>query len=299
MMKHITDRTQELVLNSTDQERIKAIKTFKWIGYTKAKLLLDKMNDFIHYPTNHRMPNILLVGDSNNGKTALLHRFQKMNEAFYDEELMKAQCPVLIVQAPPEPDERRFYNAILTKVFAPTKTSERIDSRQNRVMHILKNLGVKVLVIDEIHHVLAGTPTKQRVFLNVLKYISNELSIPLVIAGTKLAFNAIQSDQQLSNRFEPNILNRWSNDNEYKRLLLSFERILPLKKESGLIKDSISNKILSMSDGLIGEVSKIIELSAIEAINKGTERITIDILDHINFIPPTKRKKAYFNNGLY
>ncbi|WP_394350819.1 TniB family NTP-binding protein [Elizabethkingia argenteiflava] len=60
-------------------------------------------------------------------------------------------------------------------------------------MHLLKELEVKVLIIDEINHVLAGTISKQRLFLNVIKYLSNELNIPLVCSGTKLAFNAIQN----------------------------------------------------------------------------------------------------------
>ncbi|NAW50117.1 hypothetical protein GNY06_01505 [Elizabethkingia argentiflava] len=49
------------------------------------------------------------------------------------------------------------------------------------------------MIIDEINHVLAGTISKQRLFLNVIKYLSNELNIPLVCSGTKLAFNAIQN----------------------------------------------------------------------------------------------------------
>ena len=74
--------------------------------------------------------------------------------------------PVLLIQAPPEPDERRFYNAILEALFAPTQTNEKIDSRSSRVKTLLIDLDVKILMIDEIHHVLAGSPAKQRLFLN-------------------------------------------------------------------------------------------------------------------------------------
>lgn len=298
-MKHITERTKELVRVSSNKERIQAIKKFKWIGYTDANKILNKMEDCMNYPSNHRMPNILLVGDSNNGKTALLSRFYNLHDAYICNKTQQVKNPVLLIQAPPEPDERRFYNAILETLFAPSRTSERLDSRQNRVIKLLKQLEVKVLIIDEIHHILAGSPKKQRVFLNVLKYLANELRIPLVCSGTRLAFNAIQSDQQLSNRFEPNILRRWKNDTEYKRLLLSFERVLPLKEESGLINDRFASKILSMSDGLIGEISKILELSSIMAIENGGERITLKILDTIDYTSPGNRKKAFFNNGLY
>jgi Bacterial TniB protein len=55
-------------------------------------------------------------------------------------------------------------------------------------------INVKMLIIDEIHHVFAGPLLKQRHFLNVIKYMGNELKIPIAAAGTHDAFNAIQID---------------------------------------------------------------------------------------------------------
>ena len=62
---------------------------------------------------------------------------------------------------------------------------------------------------------------KQRHFLNVIKYLGNELQIPIVAVGTHDAFNAVQSDPQLSNRFEPALLRRWTLTDDYLRLLAS------------------------------------------------------------------------------
>jgi len=293
-MKHLNKITANFVNKATNEERIESVKKFKWIGYTDAIDVMQKLENLITYPKSHRMPNLLLVGDSNNGKTAILTRFDKKNEAYLSETDVNVVCPCLYIQAPPEPDEKRFYNAILEKLFAPYRTSEKIDNRQRRVINLLKDLKVRILIIDEIHHVLAGSPSKQRLFLNVIKYLSNELKIPLVCAGTRLAFNAIQSDQQLANRFEPKVLPRWTNDSEFKRLLLSFERLLPLKKESLLIENSMSGKILSLGDGLIGEVSKILELSTIKAIENGSEKITMSLLQKIDYISPRNRKKMHF-----
>lgn len=299
IMNHLHDIIKEFVEKSENKDRIQASKKFRWIGYTHATKVLNSMEELLSYPKSHRMPNILLVGDSNNGKTAILSKFDQAHPAYLDKDSNNIINPVLMIQAPPEPDERRFYNAILEKLFAPYKTSEKIDSRYLRVKKLMTSLQIRILVIDEIHHVLAGSPSKQRTFLNVLKHLSNDLQIPLICAGTKLAFNAIQSDHQLANRFEPKVLPRWSNDLELKRLLLSFERILPLRKESHLIESSITSKILAMSDGLIGEIAKVLELSSILAIESGIEKITFNILEEIDYTPPQQRKKAFLNNGLY
>lgn len=292
-MEHLNKQTQSLILKS-NEERIIAAKQFKWIGHTKAISIIKDMENLMNYPKSSRMPNILLVGDSNNGKTALIKKFENKHTPYLSKEKSLLCAPVVLFQMPPEPDERRFYNAILERLYAPYKTSEKLEVRQSRVKNLLIKLNVKLLIIDEIHHILAGTPTKQRKFLNVLKYISNELNIPLVCAGTSDAFNAIQSDPQTANRFHPKILNRWQFDTEYKRLLVSFERQMPLKHASHLQETNIARKILAMSEGLIGEVSKILELSTILAIESGIEKVVPNILQNIDYISPTNRKKFIY-----
>ena len=293
-MKHLHNKTKEIVINSSDEERIHSIKKAKWIGYSQANNVINRFNELLNYPINHRMPNILLVGDSNNGKTALLNKFIKSNQSYVEEETGKLIIPTLLIQAPPEPDVRRFYNAILESLFAPYKSSEKIEMKQQRVIHLLKKVELRLLIIDEIHHVLAGNLSKQRSFLNVLKFLSNELKISMICSGTREAFNAIQTDPQLANRFEPKVLKKWKNDEDYLRLLASFESLLPLKEPSMLVEPSLSTKILAMSEGLIGEISKILELASILAIESGVEKINRNILNNIDYTSPSDRKKMVF-----
>ncbi len=293
-MKHLHTKTAENILSYSDEERILSVKKSKWIGYNNAVKIHKKLEDLRDYPKTLRMPNLLLVGDSNNGKTVLLTRFAESNNSYVDEITQELILPVLMIQAPPDPDEKRFYNSILESLFAPYKNSEKIESRQQRVIHLLKKIQLKVLIIDEIHHLLAGTLSKQRTFLNVIKYLSNELKISIVCSGTREAFNAIQTDPQLANRFEPKILSKWQFDEEYLRLLASFEKILPLKEPSLLIEKSTANAILMKSEGLLGEISKILELSTILAIETGMEKINKNILDNIDYISPSDRKKMIF-----
>ncbi|MFP3733105.1 TniB family NTP-binding protein, partial [Bacillus sp. SIMBA_006] len=85
---------------------------------------------------------------------------------------------------------------------------------------------------------------KQRVFLNVLKYLSNELKISIICVGIRDAFNVIQSDSQLANRFETMILERWKNNQSFLQLLINYEALLPLENPSYLTENSIASKIL-------------------------------------------------------
>ncbi len=283
---HLSPKAMAM-LNLPDHERQNAILATKWIGYTRAHQVTQKMKDLLRYPPSHRMPNLLVVGDTNNGKTVLLQHFMDEYTPYTREEDGRLIWPVLYVQAPVEPDERRFYNAIMDETGTPYRVADRADRKQRQVLQVIRHLEVKMLVIDEIQHILAGTMGKQRLFLNVLKHLSNELKIPFIGAGIRTASNAIRHDEQLANRFETEILQRWSMGEDYLRLLMSFERILPLRKASNLIEEGMAYKILSMSEGLLGEVSKILKRAAVSAINNQSECITVELLGKLDYTSPS------------
>src|ERR1022692_1499809 len=88
-----------------------------------------------------------------------------------------------------------------------------------------------------------------------------------------------QTDPQLSNRFEPALLRRWTLTDEYLRLLASFEVALPLERPSRLAQLTLARKILNLSEGTIGEISALLTGAALAAIERGTEQITSNVLD--------------------
>jgi AAA+ superfamily predicted ATPase len=273
------------------EERIKYINTENWIGYTRASQILDKMEYLLAFPRRHRMPNLLIVGDTNNGKTMIVRRFHEKHKAYDNEEADAITLPVFAIQAPAVPDEGRLYDEMLVKLNAPFKFSEKPTKKFFQVIHILEQTNTRMLVIDEIHNIIAGNLSRQRAFLNVLKNLCNELEVSLVGVGTEDAFNAINTDPQLANRFEPMILPRWRMDEEYLRLLASFERILPLSVPSGLKQDSLAKQILIMSEGIIGEISSVLSRAAIAAIENNQEHITLKVLKSISWDQPSERKR--------
>jgi hypothetical protein len=67
---------------------------------------------------------------------------------------------------------------------------------------LLHDLGLRMIMINEVHHLLAGTHREQRRFLNVLRYLSNKLEVSLVCLGVSKTFNAIRGDIQLAKRLD-------------------------------------------------------------------------------------------------
>lgn len=289
-MEHLTSTTKEIAVKDA-ASRIAYIRGYKWVGYTRAHEILQRFNDVLNQPPIHRMPNLLLIGESNNGKTILVDRFQKMHQAQVSEHEDKVIAPVLIVEAPSEPDEKRFYQRILQKVFVPFRTNHKAETLYQQVLHVLKQIELRVLVIDEIHHVLSGKTNNRQVFLNTLKTLSNQLMISIVAVGTKDAFHVFQSDPQMASRFEPLPLPRWQMDKEYLRLLVTYEKLLPLKEQSNLSDRLLATKILSLTDGTIGAITGIIKRAAIKAIENGEERITMDTIQGLKILLPHERNR--------
>src|ERR1017187_7641055 len=272
------------------EERISRLRRPFWIGYTRAQTILEKIEHLLGHPGTHRMPSLLLAGDTNNGKTMLIRRFVEMHPAERGD--LGISRKVLLIQAPPVPDERRLYFAILDALQAPYSPSGLTAAKMMLVITVLRKVGVRMLIIDEIHHLMAGHLEKQRQFLNVLKYLSIELQLSLVGAGIKDALRAIQTDPQLANRFEPVALPRWTLDREFRMLLMSFEQVLPLRNPSNLAGRQLATALFAMSEGTIGELANLLCVAAIAAIRIGRERIDEALLKQIGWIRPSERKAS-------
>jgi hypothetical protein len=195
---------------------------------------------------------------------------------------------------PSEPDLKRFYAAILRAVHAPPRPPRELLAKvEDFTLRLLQRIGVSMLIIDEVHNLLGGSSAQQRAFLNVLRSLGNTLRIPLVCVGTREAYLAIRSDEQLENRFEPFALPRWQADADYASLLASFEAIFPLRYPSRLSQPPLSTHILAQSEGTIGEIATFLTRAATLAIRSGQERIDLPLLSQVEYHPPSERRRLF------
>ncbi len=277
-----------------NESRIRRIRTDRWITYGRAEAALAAMDDLLSFPKRTRMPNLLLVGPTNNGKTMIVEKFRRSHPPIEARATAEgaANVPVLKVQMPAGPDEPRFFAAILNELGFPHRYVDRLSKRQDAAVRMLRETGVRILVIDEVHNLLSGSRVQQRRLLNLLRWLGNELQIPLVAVGTVEALHAVQSDDQLANRFEPTGLPPWRHGEEYRQLLSTLEAVLPLRRPSQLAEPMLAEKILAAAEGILGEVVSIITRAAVHAVMTGTEAITAKLIDETGFISPTQRRRV-------
>lgn len=302
--EHLLPEIQHL-LQLTNAERIMCIEKDNWIGYPRAKQALNKLQSLYSHPQRQRMPNLLIIGPTNNGKSMIIEKFyrdyppvtQKYKPNKYSEERdLLLELPILSVQMLPMPDMRRFYRTIFDKLRSFHGWESFLfnsNPLENDIIKALNHFKVKMLIIDEIHNILAGRNDKQHECLNALRYLGNALKIPIVCVGTKDAYLAIRSDAQLENRFEPFLLSTWKAGKEYESLLASIMAVLPLKSPSNLNHPSLSGYILEKSDSILGEIFTLIRRAAIMAIHSGCEMINENLLKEIDYHSPTERIRLF------
>jgi hypothetical protein len=166
---HLHSATRLLAEENNDS-RIRRIRTDRWITYARAEAALSAMEDLLTFPKRTRMPNLLVVGPTNNGKSMVVQKFRRSHPPIAASATADgaANVPVLNVQMPTGPDEPRFFGAILDELGFPHMLSDRLARRQETAVRMMRETSVRLLVIDDVHNVLSGSRLQQRRLLNLL-----------------------------------------------------------------------------------------------------------------------------------
>ena len=95
---------------------------------------------------------------------------------------------------------------------APYRPDDRLDAVKYTALTLLRKVAPRMIVVDEVHNLLAGTANEQRASMNLLKFLSNQLKCSIVVLGTRDALAAMQTDSQIASRFPGFELPRWQAD---------------------------------------------------------------------------------------
>jgi len=283
---HIHKDFLQMMLLS-DADRIAAMDIPRWIGYSRASEILDMLHGLLNKPKRPRMPNLLIVGESNNGKTTLVRRFFDLAGKSYQNENGDPVKPIILCETS-SADEKSLYASILDQFWTPYRPTDPAIKLRYQALHLMRTCHVQMLIVDEFHTLLSGTAIKQREAMNTLKGLCNELCIPIVGVGTNEAVKVLHSDPQHASRFDVVTLQKWQVNAELQKLLASFESVLPLKSPSQLHKPELANQLNAISDGNIGNLHRLLVECAKEAILSGKEQIDAKIISSKQWLRPTK-----------
>ena len=264
----------------SDDERISFLAEDRWIDYPRARKALQELERLLASPKRTRMPSLLIHGESNIGKSMIIQKFLRDHpHREFNEESGMLELDVLAVEMPAAPTERRFYGQLLLALNAPYRPGDRLAAVEFTALTLLRQVAPKVIVVDEVHNLLAGSAREQRASLNLLKFLSNQVPCSIVALGTRDALAAVQTDPQIASRFPGLELPRWQENEDLRGFLAGFERQLPLRQPSKLSDNrALVSRIMNVTSGITGDIAALLSRAAEAAIRTKTERITPELL---------------------
>lgn len=283
MSRSRTDLTPDAcgLLSASNAERIQAIRRGSWIPYPRAKLAISQLRYVLEQPRTKRLTGLTLAGPTNNGKTTIVHEFIATHRQLTSDP--SAERPeFLYVETPPVPNISLLYSQILRSVGDLNADKGTTSGKLARVLHLLPSLNLRMIFLDEIHNVLAGSAKQSEAFLNTLKYLSNQLHLPVVLIGTDAALNVVRTDQQVLSRYPAFTLSAWANDEQFGRLVGAILSTIPLKKPTRLSASTVAH-LHARGQGALGATLQMIQRAAVWAIDNGVEEITPRAIEATEF----------------
>lgn len=269
--------TARRLLEAPDHERIAHIERDKFIPYEAGNKILDRMERLLDHQIVSRPLNLLILAAPNNGKSTILEEFFRRHSGSDNIDESALHMPVILVPAPSEARKIEFEDEMLRQLRIDPKNT--VD-KKSVICSRLQRYRTRVIAIDEVSMLLAGSPMNQRKVMNDVRYISNKSKASIVMAGAKEMINVLMLDEHAKRRFPPLLIKRWTpRAKDFRQFLFSYEATLPLKHASNL--HTMSELIYELTEGLMGDVVQLVKDSAVEAIKRrspDTEFIDQDLL---------------------
>ncbi len=267
---HLDPATRQL-LDLSPAQRIASIDRDLWIGYGRALEAHERLERILGSERRMRPDNLLIVGASNNGKTAIARRFLSRHVLPEDPAAEWATIPVALLQAPNGPKVSLLLGSILHALGREPGRRTTTAQLRHEAYAAIRDVGLRLLLIDDLHNIRGSGIGS---VLVELRNLGSVTGVSLGCLATKEIAYVLRQDEQLANRFDLMTLPRWQLDDlDYAKLLATLEQQLPLRRPSGLTDLPLAEHILVAADGLIGGIASILRQAAIAAIRSSHERI--------------------------
>lgn len=263
----------------SDMDRNNYITQGLCIAYPSIKSIIREIEGLVLAQPKGLFGHLAVVGEKRTGKTLACDMVRHGIGMTNINANINLSIPTSFVQMPSELTEKKLLMSIIHSLSLPYGSNPSIASLRSNALGILSECMVKVLFVDNTDELLSGTPSDVRKIMAALKHVSDFSGVSFVFIATPAVYQRIKDCGSVDLGMRVMHTKDFDNDDEFRKLLKSFEMFLPLKRASDLNSDELSSVIYNQTKGNIGAVSRLIKKAAIDAISSGEERITVDQLD--------------------
>jgi hypothetical protein len=282
---HLDPATQAL-LDLPMIERANRMLAERFITHDRLAPIIDHIEFLRHRPPQSRASGLVVSGKPGLGKTmiarAIMRRFPPQPAC----DDRAATTPVLGISMTGAREANTLYNRMLAQLGVPDAARYAGSDRERMLLKLCRAADLRLLIVDEIQDILTSTARQQRIALDTIKFLMNELSLPILALGTSQAPTAMQVDEHLNARFTYRQLPVWDQSVYLVNFLDALERVLPLRKPSQLSSLPISSTLLRLSGGVLDPMVRLVSYAGAHAVESGEEQITAKGLERAAVEPP-------------
>jgi hypothetical protein len=264
---------------STWKYRVNDLSRPRWVEYPAATDVQDRILDAYYQPRSSRMENILFMAESGMGKTALIERLKRRTPEAFDKLLSIHLKPVIYLNMPPNPGEKDFLHAILraSKTSFTPRAHWGEPPLRDWVIKRLQQWQTHMMIIEGIEAVRPLPIRARENFLQLLRYMSDDVQMAFVCTGSLSTGSLFQIDPQVASRFHEVSLPVWRADNTLKNFLMNLIKTFRLEENSE-VDNNMLKLIAERSGGITAQICAAIRRAAITAVKTGREIIDLEIL---------------------
>lgn len=254
-------------------------------------LAIFKVTDMLVRSRGRVRPRGLVVsGVSGSGKTMIANAVLRDYPEQGNTDTTEAAKPVIRITMTNAREASKIFSRTLRALGCPHIASYTADEREELVIALLQNAGVRMLIIDEIQDVLKRSVRQMENTFEGIKYLMNEAGISIFALGTEHAEQAMMREEHLVTRFRSIKLPLWQVGPLLSNFLDELESSLPLPERSRLSVPAIQRLLVKTSKGRLDLIVERVVFAAALAIEEGVNRIDETFLERAEFEIP-----AYFS----
>ncbi|HEY2346372.1 MAG TPA: TniB family NTP-binding protein [Xanthomonadaceae bacterium] len=249
--------------------------------------------EFLHdMPRQTRASGLIVSGTPGAGKTMLAQALLRRYPPTPASKSQPQHLSVAGISMTGAREAKTLYNRLLERMGVPGVCQYAGSDRERMVLKVCRAAELRLLIVDELQDVLTSTDRQQRIALDTIKFLMNELQIPILALGTAKAPQAMAVDEHLRARFQHMELPVWKDDKYLRSLLRTLERRLPLREPSMLATNAMVDEVLKVSGGVLNLVMRSITYAAASAVESGAEQITAEGIRLALLRPPVAVLRA-------
>jgi len=215
--------------------------------------------------------NLMLIGDSGAGKTALLNEYTRRKpfaqlrgkDGVIETDYIMIDMPVATTP-----------KKLLQELIHAAGGSGFGHDLENTFDILARNIKLKAVIIDEFHNLLGSQKNILVNCLNQLKRLTTTTGLSLIISGTPQITRVLEFDDQFAKRLNRIVIPNWNENVEFKEFVVRYLSSLPIDLPESL-PNAIFSELLNGPSTRTYDIVRILSQSAMEASNK-SDLINLD-----------------------